>query len=339
MDGTKGWSLINEDTTTGLGAQFLSATGGTITTSGDYKIHTFTGDGCFVVSSLGNGPTVPVGGPNTVDYLVVAGGGGGGYAGGGGGGAGGFRMSNSTCMPAPTTSPLANPTGVTVSATTYPVTVGAGGATTGSAGSYGGVGSNSIFSTITSAGGGGGAPNSTPLNPSTDKNGGSGSGAGELNQITAGSGNTPPVSPPQGNPGGGAPINHVGGGGGGAGAAGSSTSGPDGPGGTAGPGGIGSFVLGTGFAGCNGEAGPVSGARYFAGGGGGNNNSAGLPTGPGGAGGVGGGGDGVEGGGGNVPTKNGVTNTGGGGGGGGPNSPSPSGTGGSGIVIIRYKSS
>ena len=28
----------------------LSAPGGTITTSGDYKIHTFTGDGNFVVS-------------------------------------------------------------------------------------------------------------------------------------------------------------------------------------------------------------------------------------------------------------------------------------------------
>jgi hypothetical protein len=55
MDGTKGWSLINEDTTTGLGAAiFISATGGTVTTSGDYKIHTFTGDGCFVVSCAGN---------------------------------------------------------------------------------------------------------------------------------------------------------------------------------------------------------------------------------------------------------------------------------------------
>src|SRR6056300_59092 len=50
MDGTKGWSLINEDTTTNIGALYLSATGGTITTSGDYKTHVFTGDGCFVVS-------------------------------------------------------------------------------------------------------------------------------------------------------------------------------------------------------------------------------------------------------------------------------------------------
>src|SRR6056300_620709 len=51
MDGTKGWSLINEDTTSNLGAEFISATGGTVTESGDYKIHTFTGDGCFVVSA------------------------------------------------------------------------------------------------------------------------------------------------------------------------------------------------------------------------------------------------------------------------------------------------
>src|SRR6056300_1177624 len=53
MDGTKGWSIINEDTTSDLAIAFITATGGTVTTSGDYKIHTFTGDGCFVVSSLG----------------------------------------------------------------------------------------------------------------------------------------------------------------------------------------------------------------------------------------------------------------------------------------------
>src|SRR6056300_960041 len=74
MDGTKGWSIINEDTTTSLGAEFIAATGGTVTESSDYKIHTFTGDGCFVVASIGN----PAGGGSAVDYLVVAGGGGGG---------------------------------------------------------------------------------------------------------------------------------------------------------------------------------------------------------------------------------------------------------------------
>src|SRR6056300_1530467 len=88
MDGTKGWSLINEDTVTGLGPKYVTATGGTITTSGDYKIHTFTGTNTFVVSCAGN----PAG-STTVDYLVVAGGGGGGGICGGGGGAGGYRIS------------------------------------------------------------------------------------------------------------------------------------------------------------------------------------------------------------------------------------------------------
>src|SRR6056300_1314700 len=43
MDGTRGWSLINEDTSSELNTPptFVTATGGTITTSGDYKIHTF----------------------------------------------------------------------------------------------------------------------------------------------------------------------------------------------------------------------------------------------------------------------------------------------------------
>jgi len=67
-------------------ASFTSATGGTVTTSGDYKIHTFTSVGStnFVVSSVGTAPN------NTFQVLIVAGGGGGGgqYVGGGGGGGG-----------------------------------------------------------------------------------------------------------------------------------------------------------------------------------------------------------------------------------------------------------
>ena len=59
---------------------FVSATGGTITTSGNYRIHTFTGSANFIVSSGG-----------TVEVLLVGGGGGGGSAlntgtGGAGGG-------------------------------------------------------------------------------------------------------------------------------------------------------------------------------------------------------------------------------------------------------------
>jgi hypothetical protein len=49
---------------------FISATGGTITCCGDYKIHTFTGPGTFTVC------TVLVHQIMKLDYLVVAGGGG-----------------------------------------------------------------------------------------------------------------------------------------------------------------------------------------------------------------------------------------------------------------------
>ena len=63
--------------------------GGTVTTSGSYRIHTFTSDGNFVVPT---GTTL-----SNVEYLVVAGGGGGGPSShghqGGGGGAGGLRTS------------------------------------------------------------------------------------------------------------------------------------------------------------------------------------------------------------------------------------------------------
>ena len=52
------------------GQTFITATGGTITTSGIYKIHTFTSGGNFVVNSIPTG--------RTIDYLVIAGGAGGG---------------------------------------------------------------------------------------------------------------------------------------------------------------------------------------------------------------------------------------------------------------------
>ena len=107
----------------------FSATGGTITTSGGYTIHTFTSSGTFTPSKGG-----------TVDYLVVGGGGGsGGYGGGGGGG--GFRTA----------------TGFTVTATGLTVTVGAGGAGSAYNGLVASNGGNSVFSSITSLGGGGGS--------------------------------------------------------------------------------------------------------------------------------------------------------------------------------------
>jgi hypothetical protein len=309
----------------------ITATGGTITTSGDYKIHTFTGDGCFVVTYAGAGTCAA---PSVVDYLVVAGGGGGGWY-SGSGGAGGFRVSNSTSMPAPLTSPLATPTGITISSTTYPITVGAGGS--GGFNSptptpkLGGVGSNSTFSTITSAGGGPGRNSMAVGVAGGSGSGGVGSPGPGASGNPGGAGNTPPTSPPQGNNGGqgydGWVTSTSGGGGGGAGAVGSNAGS-----GAGGNGGSGSYVLGTGFAGCNGTTGPVCGSRYFAGGGGGGTDINGTA----GTGGTGGGGAGAHmctG----SPGVSGTANTGGGGGSqGGCNSHS-AGAGGKGIVIIRYK--
>src|SRR5210317_2252563 len=87
IDATKGWLYTNESNVGDLSdVKYVTAIGGTVTTSGDYKIHTFTGDGCFVVSCGGNSF-----GSSQVSYLVVAGGGGGGHWASGGGGAGGYR--------------------------------------------------------------------------------------------------------------------------------------------------------------------------------------------------------------------------------------------------------
>ena len=322
VDGTKGWLLTDDSANTSSTTNtFITATGGTITTSGDYKIHTFTSPGTFCVSA-GAGPVA------IADYLVVAGGGSGGTnsSGAGGGGAGGYRES----VPNPaawTGSPLANPGGaLPISLQAYPITVGAGGAGL-TAPNTSNNGSNSIFSTITSAGGGGGSNKACAVGQGKD--GGSGGGGvggygGNPCSATGGVGNTPPVSPPQGNPGGtgtpGASSDDAGGGGGGASAAGSN----GGPGSN--PGGAGA----AGVASCI-TASPVTRAG---GGGGGVRRGDGQPTGrSGGSGGSGGGGAG--GGKPNPATAGGAgtSNTGGGGGGGG----SSSGSGGSGIVIIRYK--
>ena len=329
MDSTKGWAFINEDDTTQAGAAFVTATGGTISTCGNFKIHTFTGPGTFCVSCGGTAS-----GSNTVDYLVVAGGGGaGGYAGSGGGG-GGFRLANSTSMPAPLTSPLANPSGLPVPATAYPITVGGGGS--GGAGNgpckpQGVQGSTSSFSTISSAGGGGGHGFNSLGDSGGSGSGGRGAaGPSTSNPYAGGAGNTPSVSPPQGSNGGQGwdcvSTNTNGGGGGGAGAVGGNAASA-----TGGVGGVGSFVVQSGFAGCNGTPGPVSGSKYFSGGGGGATDGANNS----GAGGAGGGGAGGH------PNAGvaGSTNTGGGGGGGGcsPSGGVAGGAGGSGIVIIRYK--
>jgi len=301
VDATKGWLITNSSQASDISEQalFTVATGGTITTSGDFKIHTFTGPGTFCVSQVGN----CVGGPSNVDYLVVAGGGGGGNGRGGGGGAGGNR----TTFP----SPSCNAGSFPITATAFPITVGGGGANGGTPSASSG--SNSIFSSITSAGGGGGGSNATGIA------GGSG-GGGAPDANPGGAGNTPPVSPPQGNPGGASGPGSGGtgsGGGGGASASGGAGSPPSG-----GPGG-------------NGTANSINASSVTRSGGGGGGLDA-PGSGSAGSGGSGGGGAGVKGLG---TATSGTVNTGGGGGGagGGPSGSGTGGSGGSGIVIIRYK--
>ena len=308
IDSTQGWLITNSSQANDItGPEYIVATGGTITTSGDYKIHTFTSPGTFCVSSLSN----PLGGPNNVDYLVVAGGGGGGFGnvssgGVGGAGAGGYRTS------------YPSPAGVIpVSATGYPITVGGGGAGDPASGGKGVNGNPSIFSTITSSGGGG----SASYAGSAGSTGGSGAGGSSFAGFNTGAaGNTPPVSPPQGNSGGNA-NGCGGGGGGGASAVGANSA----------PGNLGA-------AGGAGSANSINGSPVTRSGGGGGG-AYGPPSpgfAPGGAGGAGGGGAGG-------PTGNpgtpGTVNTGGGGGGsgGGGGPTGGGGNGGSGIVIIRYK--
>ena len=310
IDSTVGWRSIQDSSFSDVGSNFITATGGTITTCGNCKIHTFTGPGTFCVSLLSNTPA-----NNQVSYMVVAGGGGGGsppglYA--GGGGAGGFREDKSPITPY-TASPLEGAGAISVTATGFPITVGGGGAVKTA-------GSNSTFSTITSTGGGKGGRNYPSAEPAG--NGGSGGGMGTFppNSGSAGSGNTPPVSPPQGNPGAASTVGA--GGGGGATAAGSGASPPA----NGGNGGAGAT---TGISGSN---------TAYAGGGGG---SAWKATG--GTGGTGGGGNGSSGGACQptpAPQTAGTANTGGGGGSGGSDAgtgPAANSAGGSGIVIIRYK--
>ncbi len=314
-DDTKGYTLINEDTVNKMGFQGISATGGTVAETGDYKVHTFTGDGNFVVASIGaNGPTAQI---SKVDYIVVAGGAGGGTDWAAGSGAGGFREAKDSGAASPhTASPLAATTGITVSAQTYPITVGGGGAggvsTSGeNPARYGANGSNSVFSTITSAGGGSGAVEYGNRN---GQNGGSGGGKAYNSPSGAGEGNNPPTSPPQGNDGGTTNGSAPGGGGGGASAAGGAST-PD----TGGAGGAGATTVITGS------------SVIYAGGGGGVGGTTGGAAGP------GGGGAGSE-----PPGANaggaGTANRGGGGGAGGTSEGTGAGgAGGKGVVIIRYK--
>jgi hypothetical protein len=298
VDATRGWKSVTGSDNDTTGASFIQATGGTITTCGNCKIHTFTGPGTFCVSSLAGCAA-----NNEISYMVVAGGGGGGESAvgsgqqAGGGGAGGFREDKSPVTPY-TASPLDGAGPITVTVTSFPIVVGGGGA--GGSGPTGGPGvdgSNSIFSTITSTGGGGGGTGSNAGTGRQGAAGGSGGGSGASNSpsLPGGAGNTPPVSPPQGNPGGSSAIT-TGDGGSGGGATGAGDQSPSN--GVLNPGGAGATT--------NISASPVA---YSTGG-------ANTACGPGNAGGA---------------------NSGDGGNGGKGGSPGCGGAGGSGIVIIRYK--
>ncbi len=247
-------------------------TGGTITSSGGYRIHKFTTDGQSFTTLGFN--------PGTVEVLIVAGGGGGGGF-GGGGGAGGVIY---------TTSSVAASTG-------YAVTVGSG----GNGGAYnstnGNDGQASVFNGITAAGGGGGGTRicGSPCYGQAGDNGGSGGGGSPADGTTLGIGGT--ASPAgQGNDGGTeSSFGWGGSGGGGAGAVGVAGSGN-----TAGAGGNGkafsisgaSVTYGGGGGGCvyNAGSGLSAAAGGSGGGGAGGTNTTGV-AGTANTGGGGGGGD------------------------------------------------
>ncbi len=343
VDATRGWQTVSDSTQSLDGRSYITATGGTISTCGDYKIHTFFSPGTFTVSSVGTTP-----GNNVVDYLVLAGGGQGGQTNSnnaGGGGAGGYRESSGTATGNYSVSPLgACVAALAVSATGYPVTVGAGGV-----GGFptpqsfnGIVGSDSVFSSITSTGGGGGsAATGMPTG------GSGGGGCGNLDHPSfstpqkRGTGNTPPVSPPQGNNGGEGreldPTSGGSGGGGGAGEVGETAddTSPQAPNRRGGNGGSGVYSA-------------INGATTIraGGGGGGANggNHGGVRAGIGGAGGGGNGGRSPYAQSPNVGNGGeGLMYTGGGGGGNATdgsargNGQGNPGRGGSGVVIVRYK--
>ena len=326
VDSTQGWKFtetanvldIEEQTTFVCAA--VSGSGNTLATAPDCanaKIATFTGPGSFTVNSISNCAA-----NNVVSYMVVGGGGSGGMTAAGGGGAGGFREGKSPVTPY-TSSPLVAPTGLTVTAAAFPITIGGGGAGTTTNPSPGSPGTTTTFSSITSAGGGSGGGGTGCGSGTAAGSGGSGGGAqGGTSPAnpTGGAGNTPPVSPSQGFPGGPSPSPSgspafAGGGGGGATAVGEN-------GGTSSPYGDGGAGATTSIS---------SSPTIYAGGGGGSSDLNSPPDAIGGPGGGGNGGiAGIR------CAGAGTANTGGGSGALAYNN-STARAGGSGIVIIRYK--
>ena len=317
VDGTKGWQDVQDSTTNLTADTFITATGGTITTvCTNYKVHVFDSDATFTV-------TGGAGAKAFVSYMVVAGGAGGSgrYAGGSGGG--GFREGKANTPVIPdsyTASPLAT-TGMPISPGAYTITVGGGGtgAPVSPPNGEGTAGSTSTFNNITSAGGGSGAGQSVADGGNPGGSGGGGAYGPPAPVTAAGSGNTPPVSPPQGQPGGagyGSDSPYGTGGGGGA-----TEAGVAAVSGQSGRGGAGATTSITGS--------PVG----YSGGGGGSNNN--VPGHSGGAASPCGSGTAAS------PSSgsgnNAADNRGGGGGSGYYPGSAEGGNGGSGKVVIRYK--
>jgi hypothetical protein len=188
----------------------FAATGGTITTAGGYKYHTFNSSGTFAINIS-----------KSCDIMTLAGGAGGGSGSraGGGGGAGGLIETNSS----------------TISAASHTITIGAGGAgsntSTEGTGGNGASGSNTVAFSATAIGGGAGGGKGV-----AGLVGGSGGGAGrDAGSVTPAAGTSG-----QGYAGGtgiGTSYGDAGGGGGKAGVGGTGTSGSGGS--VAGDGGIG----------------------------------------------------------------------------------------------------
>lgn len=318
LNGTTAETARTAATTSSTSYTFTS---GQLTNAASYtfKVKATNANGTSLESAASNSATMP----NflILDYLVVAGGGGGGNGwnspAGGGGGAGGVR---STVTATGGGGALESPLSLAL-ATSYTVTVGAGGTGgAGGSGVKGSVGSNSIFSTITSTGGGGGGA----YDSQTPTAGGSGGGAAWQGSGSGSGGSASPAG--QGFAGGfntqHGTGNQGGGGGGGASAVGGNTGA-----GTGGTGGAGVAVSITG-----------SSVTYGGGGGGGGGEPNPGIAGTGGSGGGGNGGAWVSSGTLN-PGVAGTVNTGGGGGGCGGTSSSGNntgGTGGRGVVILRY---
>lgn len=274
-----------------------------ITSHDGYRIHSYT--------TVGASTFVPVT-SGYVEVLVVAGGGGGGANHAGGGGGGGFIHE------------IKYPV---IAGTSYIIEVGAGGqggVWSGTDGVRGVNGGDSRFASLIAEGGGGGGSrhDTTSFGSQHGRAGGSGGGGGGFADSTANTWSGGNSILGQGAFGGTGTF-HAGGGGGGAGGGGSNGSTTDG-----------TSTNTIGGSGGSGRSSSISGVTRFYAGGGGGGVGVGGPLG--GQGGSGGGGNG--GGYGGIADTAGQSNTGGGGGG-GDGGTNPGSAGGSGIVIVRYKSS